>query len=352
MADFTILLGIFLLATPIIFIAYLILSRKKKFETKHKYTREPAEFPSNNNNNFSTDPSKPIKVQFAQSGIASDEQSPPLTVFEVLTKSLGNKPTAFFLAKEYRDGPSNEYKWKYWTRQQCLNLVQSAARGFISLGLGPFESVCVMGFNSPEWFVSDIAAIYAGGLCVGLYSTNNAGQCEYIINHCNAKIIVCEDGVQLKKFLQIQNDGKLGNVQAIIVWNDDDAVEQCPKDDALKVITWNELINVYGSREVDKYNQIIYERQQEITPGHCCKLIYTSGTTGNPKGCMLSHDNMLWTIISILLSQKHIAFWGKEASKSHSIISYLPLSHIAAQCLDIYGPLMIGYQGGDGMIIH
>lgn len=65
---------------------------------------------------------------------------------------------------------------------------------------------------------------------------------------------------------------------------------------------------------------------------------------------MLSHDNMIWTIKSILLSQKHIAFWGKDSVPCHAIISYLPLSHIAAQCLDIYGPLMIGYQGGDGIV--
>ncbi len=66
---------------------------------------------------------------------------------------------------------------------------------------------------------------------------------------------------------------------------------------------------------------------------------------------MLSHDNLIWTIQSIFQSQKHISFWGiNNKYESHSIISYLPLSHIAAQELDIYGPLIIAYNNGNGCI--
>ena len=68
-------------------------------------------------------------------------------------------------------------------------------------------------------------------------------------------------------------------------------------------------------------------------PGECCNLIYTSGTTGNPKGCMLSHDNLTWESIcmkSILARDK------PEALGPHNrVVSYLPLSHIAGLCFDI-----------------
>lgn len=307
MAVINLTFGILLFAVSILFIAFLILTRKTTFECKHKYIHEAAEYPANNNNNFSTDPSKPIKLQFAKSGIASFEQTPPLTVMDLLSKCCSNKPNARFLAKEYRDDATNYYKWKYWTRQECLSLIQSAARGFIALGLKQFEAVCIMGFNCPEWFLSDMAAIYAGGSAVGLYSTNNAGQCQYIINHCSAKIIVCEDGVQLDKFLEIQNDGKLGNVQAIIVWNDDDAVKQCPKNDSLKIITWNDLISKYGNSDVEKHNKIISQRQQIITPG---MNIFT-----------LIHLFSLSFIIFSTLLHTNLHFWNHWQSKRMHVVT-------------------------------
>lgn len=79
------------------------------------------------------------------------------------------------------------------------------------------------------------------------------------------------------------------------------------------------------------------ERINEQVPGMCCELIYTSGTTGKPKGVMLSHDN--------------ISFDARAAFQHYSLntnddcmVSYLPLSHIAGQIADIFGPLATGTQ--------
>jgi len=77
-------------------------------------------------------------------------------------------------------------------------------------------------------------------------------------------------------------------------------------------------------------------RISEIKPSQCCTLIYTSGTTGPPKAVMLSHDNCTWNCKSLLESLKQMDWNG-----DHGIISYLPLSHIAAQITDIHAPLAI-----------
>ena len=81
---------------------------------------------------------------------------------------------------------------KMWTYKQYYEDIKRAAKGFIGLGkkyvaqtnyeselnlilgLEPFHSVAILGFNCPEWFISDIGAIFAGGLACGLYPTNSA----------------------------------------------------------------------------------------------------------------------------------------------------------------------------------
>jgi len=71
-------------------------------------------------------------------------------------------------------------------------------------------------------------------------------------------------------------------------------------------------------------------------PGHCCSLVYTSGTTGPPKGVMISHDNMNWTV-SVTQTTVHLG-------PGDLGVSYLPLSHVAATMIDIHGYLGIGFN--------
>ena len=65
-----------------------------------------------------------------------------------------------------------------------------------------------MGFNSPEWFIADLAAVFANGLAVGIYATNSPEMCKYMATHSKANIIVVEDERQLDKILLIKNDLK------------------------------------------------------------------------------------------------------------------------------------------------
>lgn len=73
----------------------------------------------------------------------------------------------------------------------------------------------------------------------------------------------------------------------------------------------------------------------ECKPGHCCTLVYTSGTTGMPKGVMLSHDNYTWT-------KRSVSARRKKDGGSLRMVSYLPLSHVAAQLQDIVGSALDG----------
>ena len=94
------------------------------------------------------------------------------------------------------------------------------------------------------------------------------------------------------------------------------------------VITFQEFINSAPKNS----KEIVSVVEKELNASECCNLIYTSGTTGNPKGVMLSHDNMTWDIRTFLknVEEKNNHVMGSE----QVLISYLPLSHIAAQMLD------------------
>ena len=84
------------------------------------------------------------------------------------------------------------------------------------LGLGRFESVSILGFNSPEWHLSNMGAIAAGGFAAGIYTTNEPDACKYILKHSNARIVVVDGQKQLDKILKIRGD--LPKLVAIVVW--------------------------------------------------------------------------------------------------------------------------------------
>ena len=73
-----------------------------------------------------------------------------------------------------------------------------------------------------------------------------------------------------------------------------------------------------------------------VNPGTCCTLVYTSGTTGNPKGVILSHDNYIWTANRVLERDSF------DVGKTPKMISYLPLSHVASQIIDIITAMIRG----------
>ncbi|XP_014609244.1 PREDICTED: long-chain-fatty-acid--CoA ligase ACSBG2 isoform X1 [Polistes canadensis] len=208
------------------------------------------------------------------------------------------------------DGTNTTYTYKQYETE-----VRTVAKAFLKLGLQRYHSVCILGFNSPQWFISDIAAIYAGGFAAGIYTTNSAEACQYCAQHSRANIIVVEDSKQLEKILQIRKN--LPHLTAIIQY------EGIPKEK--DVLSWHELLEIGKQESDDKLESIL----KTIGVNECCTLVYTSGTVGNPKAVMLNHDNLLHNVRS---AKKRVDF---ETAKE-ILVSYLPLSHVAAQLVDIF----------------
>ena len=80
--------------------------------------------------------------------------------------------------------------------------METIAKAFISLGLDERSVVAIIGFNSPEWFMADLASVFANGIAAGIYPTSSPEACKVIMKDCKAQIVVVEDQKQLDKFLQ------------------------------------------------------------------------------------------------------------------------------------------------------
>ena len=99
--------------------------------------------------------------------------------------------------------------------------------------------------------------------------------------------------------------------------------------------TYADFIKLGSSVE----DSVVKQRSDSWKPGETCTLIYTSGTTGPPKAVMITNDNITFTVETMLLATKK-----KTMEPSDVMISYLPLSHIAGQMLDMHMPMKTGCQ--------
>lgn len=237
----------------------------------------------------------------------------PLSVPSLLKKTAEKYPDHNALMEKV-DG-----QWQATSYRQYYSDVRTVAKAFIKLGLQRFHGVCILGFNSKEWFLSDLAAIFCGGFAAGVYTTNTPEACEHCALNCRAQIWVVEDAKQLEKVLKIRDN--LPHLKTIIQYKG--------KPSTPGVLSWDEVLRM-GAKESDVE---LEDRLGKIAVNQCCTLIYTSGTTGPPKGVMLSHDNITWTAMSCSL-------YFKMKFAEETVISYLPLSHVAAQMVDIYAPMI------------
>lgn len=95
-------------------------------------------------------------VRINPRGPGKVENRPPISVPSLLRKCAERSPNRLAMRVK-RNGD-----WQTWTYKEYLNDVRTCAKAFIALGLERYHSVCILGFNAPEWFISDLAAIFAG----------------------------------------------------------------------------------------------------------------------------------------------------------------------------------------------
>ncbi len=227
------------------------------------------------------------------------------SVFELFKNSA--EKYSSLIAYRYKEGD----EWKELTWAQQYEAVRNMSRSLVALGVGHDEKVNILSTTNLKWIQLDFASVGIGSVTVGIYPSNLAEDCAYIINHSEAVIIFCENEEQLNKVLSVRS--KLKTLKHIVLMSGTPRVEG--------VMSWDEFLAT-GSKVTDAQ---LDERANAIKSDDVASIVYTSGTTGVPKGAMITHDNLVFTSWS--------ACESLTTEPGYATLLFLPLAHVFARII-------------------
>jgi long-chain acyl-CoA synthetase len=218
--------------------------------------------------------------------------------------------------------------WKRVTWEDYYIQVRDFAMGLKSLGFELGDKVAILGDNCCEWLYADLATQSLSGVTVGIYPTDVASQVKYILQNSDSKFVVVKDQEQVDKVLQVIHDLPL--LQKVIVID----------TKGLRKYKDSHLISF---KEVQKMGRTLYEQMPNFFDDgvrltrseDVAIIVYTSGTTGPPKGAMISHKGM----INMVRGLSHVIIF----KANDSVVSVLPLCHIAERMFSLIFPMYAGY---------
>jgi len=179
---------------------------------------------------------------------------------ELWRDAVGGAPAQPAYLEEMADG------WRPVSWDEAAERVEGLAHGLLARGVRHGDRVAILSRTRLEWILLDWAVMSIGAVVVGLYPTSSAKECEYILGHCEAVLAFTEDEEQTRKLVSIR--GSLPTLREIIPF------------------AWLEKLESDG-------RLARHLKPEPIEEDDLATLIYTSGTTGPPKGCMLTHRNLV-----------------------------------------------------------
>lgn len=198
--------------------------------------------------------------------------------------------------------------WTKTSTQEFINKSQQLAKGLIALGVQPGDRVGLISPNRIEWNIVDIAIQQAGAIVVPIYPTISASDYEFIFTDAHIKVcfIAGEDLCE-----------RIGPLREKLSFLDElysfDEIGFCEN--------WKKVLDMGTEAQNDELNN----RMEAVKPEDLVSLIYTSGTTGNPKGVMLTHNNIM---SNVLACEPRI-----PASNDTKALTFLPACHIYERML-------------------
>lgn len=210
-------------------------------------------------------------------------------------------------AKRYPDKTALMYKkqgqYLGITYKELNNLVDAVAAMIQGLGIKKGDIIGIFSNNRPEWTIADLAVLKQGGVVVPIYYNLPPSCLKYIINDSKIRLIFVENSELFALIDSIRNETP--DLKKIILF---DATGVSSNKDFLKFDDTEKT----GHRAIDK--------GAVISNNDIATIVYTSGTTGEPKGVILTNDNIVSNILSIINRFK--------IAPDDIIVSYLPLCNM------------------------
>jgi long-chain acyl-CoA synthetase len=194
--------------------------------------------------------------------------------------------------EEHPDG------WHEVSWQEAARRVDALANGLLARGVGRGDAVAVLARTRLEWVLLDWALMTIGAVVVGIYPTSTAKECAYILAHSEAVLAFVEDEAQR---------GKLASVHA-----ETPSVRMLVRFDELPAL------EAEGRGYAASHPGAVEAAGADVQEDDLATLIYTSGTTGPPKGCMLTHTNLVTAALRVQTNLD---------DGSDTILLFLPLAH-------------------------
>ena len=232
------------------------------------------------------------------------------TIVEALRSNARRIPDRPALRRHSGDG------WEILTWADYLGAVREVMAGLAEFGIAPGEPVGILSNNRVEWHVADFATLANGSVSVPLYQTSSAEQVAYFLGHAEARACFVENHELLAKILEVRD--RLPKLDHVIVFENEERLDD-------PFVVGLSGLRAIGSARLQREPGLFESRADAVQPEQLATLVYTSGTTGPPKGTMISHANIMWTIRSAV-SYVHL-------HESERFLSFLPLSHVAERMM-------------------
>ena len=212
--------------------------------------------------------------------------------------------------------------WTDVTASQFSGEVIAVAKGLIAAGIEPGDRVALMSHTRYEWTLIDYAIWTAGAVTVPVYETSSAEQAEWILSDSGARACF----VETASYGDIIGSFR-DRVPALShVWRIDSDLDS---------------LRAAGA---DVGDEVVAERAAAAGAADLATVIYTSGTTGRPKGCELTHENLLSDVRNAFLGPLTLV----AATQNPGTLLFLPLAHVFARIIQVgclEGGIVLGHCG-------
>ena len=217
--------------------------------------------------------------------------------------------------------------WQEHTWRDYQDRVAAAAAALHCLGVTTGDHVAILSENRTEWLFADLGAQALGARTVGIYQTNPADDVAYVLSHSGARILFCEDQEQVDKAILAR--ARTPAVEKIITFDPRGLRGETDE----RLLEWSTFLKS-GQAYLEANPDWFMSCVAACSPDEPSMVVYTSGTTGEPKGALLTGRNAL------AISDKIVAQMG--LGPEDSLLSYLPLCHVAEKIFTYFIPLSSG----------